>query len=474
MNEQFRTTFEPLPKKQRSRTKLILVSLVMLVAAAGGIAYWTGLTGGNRGGKPTASKSEKYTCGMHPWIISDKPGDCPICGMKLTKIEDQPSATIESGKSSQEAEDFFSGKPAAKTIEGLATVRVAEEALKLSGLQTSQAARESLSRSIRTVGIVVADETRVRHIHTKIEGWVEKLFINFMGQMVKKGEPTLSIYAPELLASQEEYLRARDTEAKFHKSESPEVRKLGEDILKSARKRLELFDVPSGFIEEIARTGKVQRAVTLVAPITGFVTGKEIFEGQKVEPGMNLFNVTDLSHIWIEADLYEYEAGAVKAGQPADLMLTYEPGKELKGKVTYVLPYLSPESRTLKVRFEFQNPDFALKPQMYADVKLNLDTAEGITIPDSALIDTGLRRVVFVETSPGTFEPREVRIGVRGEGKVQILSGVQEGEKVVVKANFLLDSESRLRAALNKMTGPAPQQKAEQKGGTHASGGHGG
>jgi len=305
-----------------------------------------------------------------------------------------------------------------------------------------------VARSIRTVGTVTADETRIRHVHTKTTGWVEKLFVNFTGQLVRKGQPILSMYSQELLASQQEFLRARETAAKFTASELPEVRRGGEELLQSAEQRLRLFDVPEDFIEELKRTGRPRRAVTLLAPVSGFVTAKDAFEGQQIEPGMELFTVTDLSRVWIEADFYEYEAHAMRVGQKARVTLPYDPGRQLAGSVTYIYPTLNPETRTLRARLEFQNPDFALKPGMFANVELPLDATEGIVIPDSAVIDTGERQVVFVSLGGGQFEPREVKLGVRGSGKAQILSGVAAGDQVVTRANFLLDSESQLRAAV--------------------------
>jgi len=471
---------------------LLLLAAVALLGAAGG-GYWY-----YRRAQvvETAGEAVRYTCGMHPWIIADKPGECPICGMTLTRIEPQPEAAASAKKA--EEGDFFADleKPKDRkllfyrnpmdpmitspvpavdsmgmayvpvyadevnavgtgTPAGLVTVRVGEQGIRVAGVQTVAAVRDRISRTVRTVGIVTPDETRIRHVHTKIAGWVEKLHVSFTGQLVKKGEPTLTLYSPELLASQEEFLRARDTAAKFAASGSESVQRLGRELLAAARGRLELFDVPAVFLAELERTGTPRRAVTLNAPSSGFVTAKGIFEGQQVEPGMELFTVTDLSRVWIEAGVYEYEAGAVRLGQEAVLTLPYQAGERLTGRVSYVYPYLSPESRTLKVRFEFPNPDLVLKPAMYADVTLALETGEGVVIPDSAVMDTGVRRVVFVETAPGTFEPREVRLGVRGDGRAQVLAGVDEGEKVVVKANFLLDSESRLRAALTKMAGGA-------------------
>jgi RND family efflux transporter MFP subunit len=485
----------------------MLVAAALLGAAGGGYWYYRHARGAEEAGE-----AAQYTCGMHPWVLSDKPGDCPICGMTLTKIEPQPAASAPA-----EEDDFFadldgpkerrvlfyrnpmdpmvtSPVPAkdsmgmdyvpvyadevqatrAASPAGLVTVRVGEEGIRVSGLQTAAAARERISRTVRTVGIVTPDETRIRHVHTKIAGWVERLHVSFTGQLVQKGEPILSLYSPELLASQEEFLRARETADKFGTSGSQRVRRLGQELLTSARNRLELFDVPETFIAAIENTGEPRRAVTLNAPSGGFVTAKGIFEGQRVEPGTELFTVTDLSRVWIEADVYEYEAASVRLGQEAVLSLPYQSGVRLSGRVSYVYPYLSPESRTLKVRFEFPNPELVLKPAMYADVTLALESAEGVAIPDSAVMDTGVRRVVFVESAPGTFEPREVRLGVRGDGRAQVLAGVAEGEKVVVRANFLLDSESRLRAALTKMTGGGEASPGVSKGAGGVVGGGGG
>ena len=496
---------------ERSLRAIIIMSAVVLVlAAAAGVAYFSGLFGVRSGGKIAVSQEEKakYTCGMHPWIIQEKPGSCPVCGMTLTKVEGKTQPSTSAPATPQAGEFFAQGEakkgerkilyyrnpmnpsitspvPAKDEmgmdfvpvysdevappggVEGLATVRVGEESLHFAGIQTTPAKREKVTHSVRTVGIVTADERRIRHVHTKISGWIDKLFINFTGEMVGRGKPILSLYSPELLASQEEFLQARETAAKFATSSSPDVQKLGQELLQSARRRLQLFDVPEGFIAELERTGTPRRTVTLNAPVSGYVLMKGVFEGQQVEPGMELFNVTDLSKVWIEADLYEYETSSVRVGQEASLTLTYDPGVQLRGKVAYVFPYLSPESRTLKVRFDFPNPKLTLKPAMYVDVSLALTTAEGVAIPDSALIDTGIRQVVFVETSPGTFEPRLVKTGIRGEGKVQLLVGVKEGEKVVIRANFLLDSESKLRAAFTKMTGSsaAPGGQHGQHGG---------
>lgn len=486
---------------KRRPWRMIAAGLVVLLLAGGGAAWYGGLFA--RHGAEEHVGDEKYTCGMHPWIITDKPGDCPICAMKLTRIEKQPDAAKPGATAAAPRdEDFFADidpKSAGKTggkrtilfyrnpmnpmvtsptpakddmgmdyvpvyedeavppgtrgpVEGLATVRVAEDVLVRSGVQTAPAVRAAAGRTIRTVGIVVPDERRVRSVQTKVEGWVERLHVNFTGQYVAAGQPLASIYAPELLSTQEEYLRAKRTAEQFLSSPDPQVRSIGEDLVRSARRRLELYDVPASFVDGLEKKGTPQKSVTLSAPFAGYVTVKEVTEGQKVEPGMALFTLTDLSQVWIEASLYEYEAGAVSVGKEATLSVSGQPGLALAGKVTFVSPVLSPESRTLTVRFEFPNPGLVLKPQMYVNVSLALAASTGVVVPESALMDTGVRTVVFVETAPGTFEPRAVSVGVRGDGTAEILAGVREGEMVAVKANFLLDSESRLRAAIERMT----------------------
>jgi RND family efflux transporter MFP subunit len=360
--------------------------------------------------------------------------------------------------------------------EGYATVQVGMERAQLAGIQSATAVREAISHPVRAVGLVVPDERRVRRVQAKIDGWIEKLHTNFTGQLVTKGQPLLEIYSPDLVAAQREYLLARAGVDRMKESPYEDARQMSSGLAQAARTRLKLFDVPENFIEELERTGKVRRTVTLDAPVSGYVTGKEVFEGTRVSPGMDLLTVTDLSHVWIDAELYEYEAQSVRVGQTAVLDTEADPGSKMKGRVAYIYPTISPETRTLKVRFEFPNPGLRLKPQMYANVSLDLHGVTGVVIPDSALIETGVRVIAFVDTGNGSFEPREVKVGVRGNGKAQILSGVKAGERVVVGANFLLDSESKLRAALTKMTGgaSAPSQPPPQPKGQVDHTGHGG
>lgn len=430
--------------------------------------------------------AQQYYCPMHPDYHSDKPGDCPICGMRLVPVEKKkeekpaavaaaspqrkvlfyrnpmnPSVTSPVPAKDEMGMDYvpvYSDElkgPAPGGVPEHAPVEVAGEGVRLAGVQTAVAERRSLTRTTRAAGVVMPDETRVRRVQTKISGWVEKLYVNSTGQLVKAGQPLLSLYSPELLASQEEFLRAREAAARFSQSSLPEVRRGGDDLLAAARRRLELFDVPASTISRLERTGTAQRTVTLTAPVSGYVTGKEIFEGQQVQPGMDLLTVTDLSRVWVEADFFEYESRDLRLGAKAFVVLPYDPGNHLTGRVAFVYPTVDPQTRTLKARLEFANPGLALKPGMYVDVIPDLGTRDGIVIPDSAVIDTGLRQVVFIQKGE-SFEPRQVRVGERADGEAVVLSGVTEGERVAVRANFLLDSESRLRAAIQALPTPAP------------------
>lgn len=399
-----------------------------------------GAVQGERPSTDGAAKSDptkqRFHCPMHPTYISDRMGDCPICGMRLVPI-------VEGSETETDASMEGSA------VAGMVPIKVTGQGVHLAGVVTEPATFEKIERSIRTVAQVTPDESRVRRVQTKVTGWIEKLYVNTTGGTVRRGEPVLTLYSPELLATQEEFLRALETAKALSASSSEDVRSGGADMLEATRRRLLLFDVSEAFIEELERTGKPSRTVTLSAPVSGFITAKEVFEGQQVSPGMELFTVTDLSRVWVEANVYEYDAAAARVGQEVELTLPYDPGVYRKGKVELVYPELDRDSRSLRVRLVFDNPDLALKPGMYANVNLNLVTEEGITIPDNAILETGDRQVVFVRTSAERFEPREILVGIRGRGRALVLSGLEEGEEVVVRANFLLDSESRLRSALS-------------------------
>ena len=408
---------------------------MQLVAAAPGTRPSSTATAPERPADAAGQASpaeEIWACPMHPEVRQHGPGKCPKCGMDLVKQAAAPAAP-----------------PADAGAPGLAPVHADAQQVQLAGVRTAAAAKDTLVGSIRTVGTVVPDETGIRQVNTKVAGWVQKLFVNATGRAVRAGQPLFELYSPELLASQEEYVRARQAAAQFESSSLPEVRRGGQDLAAAARRRLELFDVPPEFLARLEQSGQPQRTIIFRAPFSGFVTEKNVVEGQRVEPGMSLLTLTDLSRVWVDAQLYEADARAAQPGLAATVTLPYDPGVTLRGRVTLVYPTMQAESRTIRVRLEFANPRLALKPGMFVNVELAAQRASGIVVPDSALIDTGTRQVVFVEVSPGHFQPRDVQAGLRADGRVIVRSGLREGELVATAANFLLDSESRLRAALN-------------------------
>lgn len=442
----------------RALLSVVLVALAT-VAGCGGKGATPEGKGNGAVATETAPDKQLYVCPMHPTYISDHPGDCPICGMRLV-----PAEQVSAGQEG-------TGVP------GMAAIRLPAEGIRLAGVQTATAEQGSVARTIRTVGIVAADESRVRRVQVKVDGYVERLFVNTPGQAVRKGDPLLAIYSPDLLAGQEEYLRAIEARKSLGSEEGasedlpaggtpgPNQDRLRDaDLLvRAARERLQLLDVPDGVLTQLEQTGKSTRTITLRSPDSGVVTERMAYEGMKVMPGMELFTITDLSEVWIDGSFYESEAPFLAAGRPAMVTLAYDPSVMLQGEVAFVYPYLDPESRTLRARFSFPNADGVLKPGMYANVLLEAGGGDGVIIPDNAVMDTGERKIVFVSKGDGLFEPRAVETGVRTEGKVQILAGVMAGEEVVVRANFLLDSESRIRAALSG-SAPAPATGHEGHG----------
>jgi Cu(I)/Ag(I) efflux system membrane fusion protein len=302
---------------------------------------------------------------------------------------------------------------------------------------------------------VTVNETRVHHVHTKFEGFIEDLYVNFVGQYVKQGEPLFSIYSPELYATQKEYLlalRAREQIPMLGGTQREGT--AGRiDLLASARQRLALWDISAEQMRELERTRTPMRALTIHAHVSGYVMNKTAVHGLRVMPGENLYDIVDLSTVWVLADIYEVNLPFVRVGQPATMTLAHQPGRIWRGRVVFIDPALDPATRTVKARLEFPNPAGELKPEMYSDVIIGGTRASGIAVPESAVISTGERHIVFVTKGDGVFEPREVIVGNRVRDLYEIKQGIAEGEQVVTGANFLLDSESKLKAALSGTPG---------------------
>jgi membrane fusion protein, copper/silver efflux system len=398
------------------------------------------------GGKTTAPAKERkilfWKSSMDPNFVSKAPGKDSM-GMDLVPV--------------YEGEKGGDGPPG--------SVRIDPATIQNIGVKTAVIRRKELSREIRTVGRIAYDETRVRSITPKIGGWVERQYVNFAGQIVERGAPLLEIYSPELVATQEEYLLALRYQKRLGKSSLPEGDTGSSALVQSAETRLRYWDITDSQIGQLRESGKITRTMALHAPFRGIVLEKHVLEGGYVKPGEKLYDIADLSRVWAYADVYEYESPWLHPGQEATITLAYEPGREYRGRVVYVYPYLKNKTRTLQVRMEFPNSrDFDLKPDMWANVTMRSALgAEGLAIPVQAVIRTGKRDVALIALDGGRFEPREIRLGAETGDEFQVLGGLEEGDRVVTSAQFLINSESSLQAALAKMLEPKPEDEGHDE-----------
>lgn len=458
--------------------KKILIAIVIL-GVGFGLGLWVDQTSGDHDHVEETEEEAVYRCPMHPTVVSDRSGSCPICGMDLVK--DQVQAQEKETTSGERKiaywrapmdPNYISDEPG-KSPMGMDLIPVYEDELGSSGtvqidpvtvqnigVKTASVVRQPLSRRIRTVGRVDYDETRMTDVNTKITGWVEKLFVDYTGQQVEKGQPLLEIYSPELVAAQEEYLTALDYQKRLEQSAAEgDVVQGAFDLLKAATQRLLYWDITDKQIAELKRTRQVKRTMTLYSPQEGIVVHKAVFDGAHIQSGQHLYRIVELSRVWIYADIYEYELPWVKVGQDVEVELSYLPGKTFLGKVTYIYPFLEPKTRTVKVRMIFDNPEQELKPEMYANVKIDAPVSrDGLVVPVQSVIHSGERKVIVVSLGEGRFQPREIEVGVEAGGFYQVLSGVREGERIVTSGQFLIDSESNLKAAVSSLTSTSSEE----------------
>ena len=334
------------------------------------------------------------------------------------------------------------------------TVQISPERQQLIGVKIGTVEMRPLEKVIRTVGRVDYDEKRIVTVSPKIGGWIEDLYVDFTGKFVKQGDPLLTIYSPELVSTQEEYLLALRAKKSLAKSPFPEVAGSGESLAESAKRRLKLWDISDDQIKALEETGQSKKTLTLYSPFSGFVLEKSAYKGMNVMPGIALYKLADLSVVWLYADIYEYELPFIRLGQEAFIQLSYIPGETFRGRAIYIYPSLNPETRTAKVRFEFPNPHERLKPEMYANVEIKVRLGQKLAVPEGAIIDTGVRQMAIIDKGNGYFEPREVKVGSKVEGYYEVFSGLKAREKVVTSANFLIDSESKLKEAMGGMSMP--------------------
>jgi Cu(I)/Ag(I) efflux system membrane fusion protein len=410
----------------------VSVSLLTAIATAGC---------GKKEGTPMAQEAQSnpmhgaetvgrqlYQCSMHPNIISDKPGNCPICGMELQPVR----------------------KVNAAGIPGRGAVDLTDQQRQLVNIHTVAVKETDVDRSVRAVGVVTCDQSKVTELNSRVMGWVEKLFVDTPGAHVEAGQPLLELYSPDLYSAKQDYLLAWRNlhSAKGARGEYGAARASGADsVLQSARKRLELFGITDEQINALQTSGTAKPTMEIVAPFAGTVLQKEVVAGKMIQPTAILYRIADLSRVWVEAEVYEFELPLVKVGQQAQVTLTAYPDRTFTGKVDFIYPYLQGQTRTVKIRVVLDNPDGVLKPDMYANVELKSDLGQELVIPASALFDSGKRQYVFVQQEKGLFVPKQIDLGPKVGDDFVVRKGLAVGEQIVVEGNFLLDSESQLKAA---------------------------
>ena len=390
---------------------------------------------------PVTGKKIKYwVAPMDPAYIRNEPGKSPM-GMDLVPVYEEKGGEKEPSS----------------------TIRIDPVTEQNMGVRLAKVMSKPLVKNIRTFGSLTYDETRIHAINTKFPGWIEKLYVNFVGEQVEKGDPLFDIYSPELITAQEEYLLAHEQYKTLKDSPYADIREGAERLLEAAGTRLSYWDVTKEQIKALEKRGRVRKTITIYSSASGVVTGQMAVLGHFVKPGEHLYEIADLSDIWVDVEIYEYEIPWIKKGMEAEMDLSYIPGKTFDGKVIYIYPYLTPKTRTAKLRLVFPNPKRKLMPGMYANVNLKSALSkEGLAIPQEAVIDSGVRKIVFVSLGKGKYEPREVKLGVETDDhEFQVLSGLKKGEQIVISAQFMFDSESRLREAIEKMLETRRQKSPE-------------
>ena len=458
-------------RRRFSGTTLFLACIVSAFVASGGTFL------ASRKPRPQLSTQtpEKYQCRMHPKILQDHPGTCPICGMNLVHIDDatpgspterkvlmyrspmNPKQTSPTPRKDEMGMDYLpvyadDTSSEQNPVLGMAAITIDPERQQLIGLRTATVVDKEIGGQFRTVGRIAIDETRVRHANVKTGGFVEKIFVDYIGKRVGAGAPLFTLYSPELLAAQEEYLLALKARANLSNPlfGSDDA---GKSLVDSARRRLELWDISGAELQKLEATGIPTKTLTIHSPASGVVTKKDVVEGMRLDPGAMPYEIVDLSSVWVIADIYESDLRFVKEGTPGTLTLKAFPDRSFEEKVIFLDPLLDSLTRTVKVRLALPNPTGDLRPEMFGEVVLKTGVHTAAVIPLDAIIDSGTQKIVLLALPDGKFEPRRVETGQSEGDQIEVTAGLVAGDKVVTRANFLIDSESRLKASLSAMSG---------------------
>jgi RND family efflux transporter MFP subunit len=443
------------------RAGFFVVVAFTLAAGFGAGAWYTQRTPGASSDANGGRKILYWVDPMHPSYKSDKPGIAPDCGMKLVPVYADGGPEQSKGKilyySDPQDPSYRSDTPGMNPSTGndlepvyegplpAGTINISPEKQQLIGVKFAAAEMSAGIDTVRAVGKIAQDETKITRVHPKIEGWIEKVYVDFTGQLVKKGDPLLTIYSPEMLASEQEFLLALRARDEMKRGPSKEAYANSEILIEAARRRLQLWDLSEGQIAELERTHKPIRTVTLYSPASGFVVSRNAFPSQRVSPETELYAITDLSRVWIMAEVFETDLPKIHMGQTGTVTLPNEGGRSFNATVSYIQPQVDPTTRTLQVRLDAPNPGMRLKPDMFVNVDFRIALPGRVAVPADAVLNTGLRKTVFVDLGDGNLEPRTVETGERVGDQVQILSGIRPGERVVAAGAFLIDSEAQLK-----------------------------
>lgn len=394
--------------------------------------------------KSDSVAEEGWTCGMHPQVRADKPGDCPICGMDLIPVH---------AKDMQSSDD---GDAAAPRM-----IKLSANQIRLAGVATAVAQSRELHRSIKTTGTVEFDERALATVSARFGGRIERLYVNFQGAVVSYGSALVEIYSPELAAAQQEYLSALKSLHALPEQSSEQIAVNSKALVDASRERLKLWGITDRQIEDLERSGIVRYTMTVLAPQSGTVTLQHVVEGEYVQTGQPIVEIGNPRRVWIQAAVYEQDISSVKIGQHAEFSLPGDPSQRYEGTVTFIAPVLDPATRSVKVRIQPKSTTSIVKPGMYVDVDIHQPVGQVLAVPRDAVIDTGEELIVYVDAGDGMFIARKVEVGVQAGGYYPVVSGLSEGEVVVARGGFLIDSETRITGGSSALYGGASEVDGE-------------